>query len=137
MIFQEQFQITTRGRGFYNLDNHAKEMISKSGAACGICHLYIQHTSASLIISENADKTVLTDLENFMTRLIPDGDPLFKHVAEGIDDMPAHVRSLLTQTAVSIPIIHHQLGLGTWQGVFLWEHRLQAHRRQIVATIIY
>lgn len=134
--FQQQFQVSTRGRGFYPLDKTIKEIIAKAEANSGLCHIYICHTSASLIITENADPSVLEDLEKFMLRLVPDGDPLFAHVAEGKDDMSAHVRSVLTQTAVAVPIINHKLALGTWQGIFLWEHRLQAHQRKVVVTVL-
>ena len=136
MTYQKKLQINTEGRGFYNLDRSIKEVVANAPVSCGLCHIYIPHTSASLIISENADPTVLTDLENFMCQLVPDGAKLFKHTAEGIDDMPAHVRSVLTQSAVSIPITEHSLALGTWQGIFLWEHRLKAHSRKIIVTII-
>lgn len=102
----------------------------------GICHVFIPHTSASLVISENADPTVQDDLARFMARLVPDGDPLFQHTAEGLDDMPAHVRSILTQTQLSIPIVEGRLLLGTWQGLFLWEHRYGNHTRRIHVTLL-
>lgn len=137
MIYQHTHEITTQhGRGFYPLDKFIKQFIKDSAISAGLCHVYIPHTSASLIITENADATVLKDLDAFLHRLIPDGDPLFKHIAEGIDDMPAHVRAALTQTAVSIPIIGNELALGIWQGVFLWEHRLKSHQRKIFLSIL-
>lgn len=136
MSQQAKLQILTKGRGFYTLDDEICAIVAKSNAETGLCHIYIPHTSASIIISENADPTVSKDLEAFMLRLVPDGDPLFQHIAEGDDDMPSHIRSVLTQTAVSIPIVHHSLALGTWQGIFLWEHRLKAHRRDVIVTVL-
>lgn len=136
MSHQEKFQITTRGRDFYNLDRKISAIVAGAAIVTGLCHIYIPHTSASIIISENADPTVLTDLESFMNRLVPDGDSIFKHTAEGDDDMPAHIRSVLTQSAVSIPIMNHSLALGTWQGIFLWEHRFKPHSRTVIVTIL-
>lgn len=137
MIYQQSLEINTvHGRGFYPLDKFIHQFIKDSHVTAGLCHIYLPHTSASLMITENADTTVLKDLEAFMRRLVPDGDSLFKHTAEGRDDMPAHIRAALTQTAVSIPIIDHVLALGTWQGVFLWEHRLKAHRRKIFLSVL-
>ncbi len=135
MIQQEKIQIHTTGRGFYPVDAKIQTFVEKTGISAGICHIYIPHTSASLIISENADPQVLRDLEAFMSRLVPDGDKLFDHTAEGPDDMPSHVRSVLTQTAVSVPIINRRLALGTWQGIFLWEHRHKPHQRELLITI--
>lgn len=101
----------------------------------GLCHLFIQHTSASLLINENADPDVLHDLETFMSDLVPDGDRRFVHTAEGPDDMPAHVRHLLTQTTLTIPVADGRLALGTWQGVFIWEHRHRPHTRKVMVTV--
>ena len=101
----------------------------------GLCHIFLRHTSASIIISENADPDVLRDLETFMSAVVPDGDGRFLHTAEGEDDMPAHIRAVLTQTSVTIPITNSQLALGTWQGIFLWEHRKSAHTRNITLTL--
>ena len=102
----------------------------------GMLNLYIQHTSASILINENYDPDVLVDMESFFERLVPDGDPLFIHTAEGVDDMPAHVRSALTQTSISIPVLNGKLALGTWQGIFLYEHRLASHTRQVLLHLI-
>ncbi|NNF16110.1 MAG: YjbQ family protein, partial [Gammaproteobacteria bacterium] len=101
----------------------------------GVCHVFIHHTSASLMVCENADPEVLADLERFMFRLVPDGDSLFEHIAEGPDDMPAHVRSVLTQTHLTLPIANGRCDLGTWQGVFLWEHRTAPHSRRITVSV--
>ena len=135
MAYQEKLRISTHGRGFYPLERKIQAIVKEAPISIGLCHIYIPHTSASVIISENADPTVLNDLEKFMSRLVEDGDPIFQHTAEGEDDMPAHVRTVLTQTAVSIPISDHSLALGTWQGVFLWEHRHHSHQRDVIVTI--
>ncbi|MBL6752505.1 MAG: YjbQ family protein, partial [Nevskia sp.] len=101
----------------------------------GLCHLFLRHTSASLCITENADPEVLRDLERFARRLAPDGDPLFRHDAEGADDMPAHVRNLFAGCELTVPIREARLALGTWQGLFIWEHRTSGHRREVVVTV--
>ncbi|MET0072615.1 MAG: secondary thiamine-phosphate synthase enzyme YjbQ [Candidatus Thiodiazotropha sp.] len=135
MVIQEQLQIQTRGRNTYNITNQVAEVISRSGLSSGICQLFIQHTSASLILCENADPTVRSDLERIMARLVPDGDPLFDHTLEGPDDMPAHVRSILTNMDLSLPISNGRPALGTWQGVYLWEHRTHPHQRRVMVTL--
>ncbi len=109
--------------------------VCAAGIDVGLCHVFIHHTSASLIIQENADPDVQHDLNAFFARLVPEGDPLYRHTAEGPDDMPAHVRSVLTQTSLSIPITDGGLALGTWQGVYLWEHRARPTTRQLTVTI--
>jgi len=136
MYWQDKLIVhSSSGRGMYEITRDIESMIQKSGIQQGICSLFIQHTSASLIISENADPDVQTDLESFMSRLSPDGDPMFVHQAEGDDDMPAHVRSVLTQTEISIPVSGSKSGLGVWQGVYLWEHRAVSHQRKVIVTI--
>lgn len=110
-------------------------MIADSRVKTGLCHLFIQHTSASLIICENADPTVRRDLDAWFERLVPDGDPMFDHTAEGADDMPAHIRSILTQSNLTIPVSNGRSGLGTWQGIFVYEHRLAPHRRSVIVTV--
>ena len=127
--------IDTPGRGTYEISAKVRAIVAEAGLADGLCHLYIQHTSASLIICENADPDVRHDLETFMAALVPDGDTRFVHTMEGPDDMPAHVRSILTQSALTIPIRTGSLALGTWQGLYLWEHRHAAHRRKILVTL--
>jgi len=102
----------------------------------GLCHVFLRHTSASLILCENADPAVRRDLEAFMQKYVPDGDPLYEHTAEGPDDMPAHVRSILTQNDVHLPVTDGRCALGTWQGLYLWEHRIAPHERKVVLTII-
>ncbi len=128
--------IPTRGRGFYEFTGEAARRLRATGLHSGLATLFVQHTSASLLIQENADPEVRRDLERFFARLVPDGDPLWRHVSEGADDMPAHVRSALTSAHLSIPIAGGELGLGAWQGIYLWEHRLVAHERRILAHFL-
>ncbi len=110
-------------------------MVKRSGVRHGLCHLFIRHTSASLIVCENADPAVRHDLETFMAKLSPDGDPTFTHRQEGEDDMAAHIRSVITQTEMSVPVVDGLLALGTWQGIYLWEHRTAPHQRQVIVTV--
>jgi len=133
-MHQKRLTIRTIERGSFDITDQVGSIVAQSGIVIGLCHIFVHHTSASLMICENADPTVRSDLEAFMQRLVPDGDSTFKHIDEGIDDMPAHIRSILTQTSITIPIIESRLGLGTWQGVFLWEHRLRGHARQLTIT---
>lgn len=129
-------EISTRGRGFYEFTRQVADLLSRSGLQTGAATLHLQHTSASLLIQENADPEVRHDLERFFSRLAPDGDPLFQHTAEGEDDMPAHVRTALTTVNLTIPFERGQLTLGTWQGLYLWEHRHHPHRRRITVHLI-
>ncbi len=135
-MYQTNLKIKTNGRQILEITEDVQTIIKKSAQKNGLCNLFIQHTSASLIICENADPDVLRDLENFMSRLIVDGDPLFQHRTEGKDDMSAHIRSIITQTSLNIPISDNHLALGNWQGVFLWEHRFKNFLRHIIVTII-
>jgi secondary thiamine-phosphate synthase enzyme len=134
-MFQTQIEVVTKGRGTYELTARVADAVRAAKIATGLCHVFTTHTSASLMICENADPDVRRDLETFMADLAPDGDPRFVHTAEGADDMPAHVRSILTATDLTIPIKDGELALGTWQGVYLWEHRRQGHRRRVLVTI--
>ena len=136
MIKQAAIQIETDGRGGYDLTSHVQSEVESSGIPTGLCSVFIHHTSASLMLCENADPAVMHDLESFMQRLTPDGDPMFTHTAEGPDDMSAHVRSILTQSDLSIPIRDGSCDLGTWQGIYLWEHRLATHSRKVTITIL-
>jgi secondary thiamine-phosphate synthase enzyme len=136
MIHRGELRVATRGRGFYDITRDAARIASASGARDGVATVFIHHTSASLIICENADPAVRRDLEAFAARLVPDGDPSFTHDAEGADDMPAHIRTVLTQTSIVIPIAAGQLGLGTWQGLYVWEHRTSPHERRVSVTIL-
>jgi secondary thiamine-phosphate synthase enzyme len=131
-----KISVKTNGRRLYDMTPQVMQWAANSGMQTGMLNLYIQHTSASILINENYDPDVLVDMESFFARLVPDGDPLFIHTAEGVDDMPAHVRSALTQTSISIPVLNGKLALGTWQGIFLYEHRLASHTRQVLLHLI-
>ena len=127
----EELSVATRGRGFYEITREVDGFVSTSGFQIGLATLHVRHTSASLLIQENADPTVRTDLESIFSRLAPDGDPVYEHNYEGDDDMSAHIRTALTSVNLSIPISGSSLVLGTWQGVYLWEHRAHPHTRHI------
>ncbi|WP_456373668.1 secondary thiamine-phosphate synthase enzyme YjbQ [Thiolapillus sp.] len=135
MIHQQTLEIQTHGRGTINITRDIDSAVNESGIQTGLCHVFVRHTSASLIVCENADPQVRKDLENFLADSVPDGSPLFRHTAEGVDDMPAHVRSILTNMDLCLPVSQGQLNLGIWQGVYLYEHRVRPHRRQIIVTI--
>ena len=132
---QEIISIKTQGRCTLDITREVEKLVGHCGIDSGLCNLFIQHTSASLIICENADPDVRTDLENFMQRMIKDGDALFRHTAEGPDDMPAHIRNVITSSSLTIPIAKGRCLLGAWQGIYLWEHRFKAHVRNIIVTI--
>ncbi len=131
-----ELNIATRGRGFYEFTASVHEMVREAKFKTGLATLHLQHTSASLLIQENADPEVRRDLERFFSRLVPDGDPLFQHTCEGEDDMPAHVRTALTCVNLGIPIANGALTLGTWQGIYLWEHRVESHRRRVTVHLL-
>ena len=128
--------IPSRGRGFTEVTHEVTARLRQASLQTGLATLHLRHTSASLLIQENADPEVRRDLERFFTRLAPDGDPLFQHTCEGEDDMPAHIRTALTTVNLSIPIVRGELALGTWQGIFVWEHRAAPHRRQLVLHLL-
>lgn len=132
---QITLSINTKGRGIYDISNDVQKLIQDNKISTGLCHLFLQHTSASIILCENADPTVKVDLENFMARIAPDGDKAYLHDMEGPDDMPAHIRTTLTQNSLTIPISSGSCALGTWQGIYLWEHRTSAHRRTLIVTL--
>ena len=134
--FTNHISLKTTGRRLYDITPMIIAWAWKSAITTGMLTLYIQHTSASLLINENYDSEVLVDMERFFARLVPDGDSLFIHTAEGPDDMPAHVRSALTQTSLAIPVLEGKLALGTWQGIFLYEHRLASHNRKVLMHMI-
>lgn len=137
MLFhQADLSIHMRERGTHDLTEALAKIVRESGAQRGLCTVFVHHTSASIMICENADEDVRADLERFMSRLVPDGDRLFAHTAEGPDDMPSHVRSILTQTSLGLPIRNGKLDLGVWQGVYLYEHRHAPHDRRISVTIL-
>jgi secondary thiamine-phosphate synthase enzyme len=129
-------EIATTGRGFREISAELQRAVRQSQIAVGLCHVFLRHTSASLLITENADPDVRRDLESFISRLAPDGDPSHVHTMEGPDDMPAHIRSVLTSSELTIPVRDGLLGLGTWQGAYLWEHRHRPHRRRLDITIV-
>ena len=128
--------VETGGRGTSEITDAVQDAVAASGFEEGLCTVFIHHTSASLIINENADRDVQRDLDAFLSKLVPDGDPLYIHTMEGDDDMPAHVKTALTQTSLSIPVTGGRCALGTWQGIFLWEHRLSGHRRRVTVTVV-
>ena len=130
------FAVETRGRGLVEFTRAVTPWIAQNGFQTGLLTLFVRHTSASLLIQENADPDVRADLDRFFARLVPDGDPLYRHQDEGPDDMPAHVRSALTNVQLSIPLAGGRLALGTWQGIYLWEHRTRPHRREVAAHLL-
>jgi len=134
IIHQRTLEIPTRGRGFTDITREIAAVVAESGAAVGLCSVFITHTSASLVIQENADPAVLRDLARWMTRLAPESDD-YEHDAEGRDDMPSHLRSAVTRTGEVVPIAERRLCLGTWQGVYVWEHRAAPHHRRVVVTV--
>lgn len=131
-----QFSVSTKGRGIYAISNKVESWVQNQNIRSGLLTLFIPHTSASLLIQENADPDVLEDLGRFFNQLVPDGDPLYDHQAEGPDDMPAHIRSALTQTQLSIPIRNKEMALGIWQGIYLFEHRVHPHTRNILLHLL-
>ena len=132
---RKEWTVPTKGRGFTDLTAQVGAFVREAGVQQGLCNIFLVHTSASLIIGENADPSVRRDLESFFARLAPDGDPAYEHDSEGPDDMPSHIRTVLTQSSLVIPVVDGELGLGTWQGLYLWEHRRVPHERRIVVTV--
>jgi len=135
VIAQSEVRVATQGRGTYDLSGDVQAAVRASGIQTGLCHVFICHTSASLMLCENADPSVMRDMEAFMCAQVPDGDPKYTHTAEGPDDMAAHVRSVLTGSDLNIPVRDGRCALGTWQGVYLWEHRYAPHERRVVVTV--
>ncbi|MBI4384528.1 MAG: YjbQ family protein [Nitrospinae bacterium] len=131
-----QIATQTRGKGLYNITREVEAWATAQEFQTGILTVFVPHTSASLVIQENADPDVLRDLNAFFARLVPDGDPAYRHTAEGPDDMPAHIRSALTQTQIGIPLVDGRLGLGVWQGIYLFEHRSAPHKRRVTLHLI-
>lgn len=136
MAHQTILHFTTSGRGTRDITDAVAGVVAASGVECGLAHVFVQHTSCSLTITENADADVRRDLDTIMARLAPDGDPAYRHDLEGPDDMAAHARSVLTDTGLTVPVGRARLLLGTWQGIFLWEHRASSHRRSVVVTVL-
>lgn len=135
-VAQDAWTVPTRGRGFTDITAQVDNLVAASGVQVGIANVFTAHTSCSLLISENADPAVRRDLERWFARAVPDGDALFEHDAEGPDDMPAHVRSALTGVSLTVPVSEGRLQLGTWQGIYLWEHRTRPHQRKVVVTVL-
>ena len=133
---QHTLRIASRGAGLYEITDAVQDWTERQGVATGLLTLYSRHTSASLVIQENADPQVMDDLQRFFRRLVPDGDPLFRHTAEGPDDMPAHVKSALTATSLAVPLGGGRLLLGTWQGIYLFEHRASPHAREVTLHLV-
>lgn len=136
MVFQRSLVVATSCRGTQEITHDINQIVQASAIDKGLCQVFCQHTSASLLLCENADPDVQRDLGVFMQHLVPDGDPRFIHTMEGIDDMPAHIRTVLSNPNLSVPISNGRLALGTWQGLFLWEHRLSGHTRNICVTLV-
>ncbi|MHB8453871.1 MAG: secondary thiamine-phosphate synthase enzyme YjbQ [Acidiferrobacterales bacterium] len=127
--------IVTRGQGLHEITHVVQDAVSKCGIAEGLCTVFVQHTSASLVVQENADPSARRDLERWLDRLVPEGDLLYTHDSEGEDDMPAHIKAALTATSLPIPIVGGRLGLGIWQGVYLWEHRHRGSSRHVLVHV--
>ena len=136
MVFRKALSFQTSGRGFVDITAEVQSAVAQSGISDGLCLVFLHHTSASLILCENADPDVRRDLETYFARLVADGDRMFVHTAEGPDDMPAHVRTVLTQNSLNIPVGDGRCDLGTWQGIYLWEHRKHGHRRRVTVTVL-
>ncbi|MBF0287881.1 MAG: YjbQ family protein [SAR324 cluster bacterium] len=134
--YQEILKIATQGKRFHNISRQIEQVVESSGIQTGMCYLFLRHTSASLVIQENADPDVLVDLERFMGKIVPEGHQHYRHATEGLDDMPAHIRTALTHTSEQIPVGQGSLLLGTWQGVYLWEHRSHGSNRQLVVHVV-
>ncbi|MEM9063854.1 MAG: secondary thiamine-phosphate synthase enzyme YjbQ [Planctomycetota bacterium] len=135
MSAQHQLEIRTAGKGLVEITSRVADVVSGSGVEVGLCTVFVRHTSASLIIQENADPSAAHDLERWLDRLVPESDSLYTHTAEGPDDMPAHIKAGLTATSQSIPISDYRLVLGTWQGIYLWEHRARPHARRVIVDV--
>ena len=135
-VYQETLEIRTHRAGTLEITDELNQILRKSGIVAGMLSVFVQHTSASLIIMENADPSARDDLEAFFDRLVPPNEPYFTHTYEGPDDMPSHIKMVLTQTNQQVPITSGRLALGTWQGVFLWEHRTSPHRRRLIVTVM-
>lgn len=131
----EELIIETQRQGLIDISSKVASLVTNASCEEGLCTVFVTHTSASLIIQENADPSARCDLENWLNRLVPEDDPLYTHTTEGADDMPAHIKAILTMTSIAIPIINGNLGLGTWQGLYLWEHRRAGHRRRLLVHV--
>lgn len=135
MVFQQSLSFTTSGRSTNNITDQVQSIVAQSGINIGTCHVFVQHTSASLMLCENADPDVQRDMETYMQHIVPDGDPMFLHQDEGPDDMSAHIRTVLTNLDLTMPVSGGRCDLGIWQGVYLWEHRTHGHQRKVIVTV--
>jgi secondary thiamine-phosphate synthase enzyme len=135
MVFQQRLDFHTQARSTANITAEVQAIVAKSGIEIGTCHVFVQHTSASLMLCENADPDVRVDLETYMQQIVPDGDAMFLHQDEGPDDMSAHIRTVLTNPDLTMPVKEGRCALGIWQGIYLWEHRAQRHQRKIIVTV--
>ncbi len=135
-VVQSSIEVSAQGRGFIDITDVVAARVADGSVSSGIAQVFVPHTSCSLLLGENADPDVRGDLERWFARAVADGDPLFHHTAEGPDDMPAHIRSILVGVSVTVPVHAGRLRLGTWQGIYLWEHRRQAHQRTVVVTVL-
>lgn len=135
MVFQQEIVISTPGRSTTNITSEIQNLVAQSGIRIGTCHIFVQHTSASIMLCENADPDVRRDLETYMQHIVPDGDAMFLHQDEGPDDMSAHIRTVLTNPDLTVPVSAGQCSLGIWQGIYLWEHRTHKYQRRVIITI--
>ena len=131
-----EISIHTPGQGLHEITDDVQRLVQQAGVDDGLCTIFIRHTSCSLIIQENADPSAKRDLETWLNRLVPENDPLYTHTSEGPDDMPSHIKAILTQVSLSVPVMDGKLALGTWQGIYLWEHRRRAHSRRVVVSVL-
>jgi secondary thiamine-phosphate synthase enzyme len=136
MVFERSIAVATKGRGLYDVTSEVREVVARSQIKAGLCNVFIAHTSASLVIQENADPAVLRDLERWMARVAPEDARAYEHDAEGMDDMPAHLRAAVTKTSETIPVRAGSLALGTWQALYVWEHRAAHHERRLLVTVV-
>ena len=136
MVYQQQLTFMMQARSTANITSDVQNIVADSGIKTGTCHVFVQHTSASLMLCENADPDVRRDLETYMQHIVPDGDPMFRHQDEGPDDMSAHIRTVLTNPDLTMPVSNGHCDLGIWQGIYLWEHRTQRHNRKVIVTAI-
>ncbi len=135
MVFQQELLISTSGRSTTNITAEIQNLVAQSKIKIGTCHIFVQHTSASIMLCENADPDVRRDLETYMQHIVPDGDPMFLHQDEGPDDMSAHIRTVLTNPDLTMPVSAGKCNLGIWQGIYLWEHRTHNYQRRVIITI--
>ena len=134
--YQQTVYIRTSGRRTYEITQEIARIVKMSGIRVGLCHIFVTHTSCSVMINENADPSVQHDLNQYLNRLVPENDPEYTHMFEGADDMPAHIKNVLLPVSLSVPVMDGHLALGTWQGIFLWEHRTISHQRRLVVTVL-